>query len=341
MKTIKEWFESVENPILRKVLLMRLNEYNEKGSTNSLLNAIYSALCVFKSIEGFRFWNDVYNELKKHNESPTFNAKYPVMQVDWLDENECIYCKTKEERDLIVEILKHSNLFYGKIGNIHTFESYYIINGKSSHISLFKPENYTIYPAKLFMKNDLLNEAKRRFPIGCRINQHFGIRKIHHQDFRFVRTTNSIAADSDGTNVTMLYENNQWAEYVEVYGFKVGDIIEADIVREWCLNGDNLLSVNWTKYHIGYFWKEPFKIDKIAYLDNHVAFKLSGMNWIKAEGLREFIELEKLKQDVKEAEKQFIECCNELKLKQTLNLLNGIFIKDNKNVNLHITINVN
>lgn len=381
MKTIKEWFESVENPILRKVLLMRLDEYNKnyKEKVNSFIQATIKGFYISQTKEGGKFWYKVFVELKKYNKSSTFNAKYPVMQVEWLDENECIHCETEEECGKLYELLGEkwdcgslkglcffvklkSWTFYSMLNRIYQYE-----------------EKPTIYPAKLFMKKDLLEQAKLRFPIGTKFKSPED-NIVYTATGKYYKSCNysspnepnykSILVEVNNTNKgSYLFFNQQWANYVEVYEFKVGDVLETDIVREWCLNGDNLLSVNWTKYHIGYSWKEPFKIDKITYLDNNIAFKLSGMNWIKAEGLREFIELEKqktfdkivshysklgvdilsdlktqelkfdlanqkLKQDVKEAEKQFIECCNDLKqtnMKQTLTLgqLKELYHADN------------
>jgi hypothetical protein len=174
MKTIKQWFESVENPILRKVLLMRCNKEDLVFICNSLEYAIYYAFISNDTPEDTEFWNQVQREFYKLNESPTFNAKYPVMQVEWLDENECIWCETKEETKEILRLMQKADLLkwdkYGLDTDLE-IEHYSSLHKNKQcfvpklniqlHLDLAKSENYTIYPAKLFikdMKQNLIEE---------------------------------------------------------------------------------------------------------------------------------------------------------------------------------------
>lgn len=78
MKTIKEHFESVENPILKKVLLKNLPQKYDYLA-HDLQEAIFCQFSVSGIINDF--WIQVVKELITYPESPTFNAKYPVMQV--------------------------------------------------------------------------------------------------------------------------------------------------------------------------------------------------------------------------------------------------------------------
>lgn len=323
MKTIKEWFESVENAIFRKVLLMRYN--NSEEPVTHLIQAIWMGINFSDTVEGFDFWKNVWNELQTSKESPTFNAKYPVMQVEWLDVNECIWCETEEEKKYIQTLLYQNDIKYGGTGHIDREDYYYLPKCHWMDVKTFNPKNYIIYPAKLFikdMKQDLLEEAKRRYPIGCIIKtdddrlilkvksiEQFGeyliaygdlINKLGYYDYggkkySFIPYKSSV-----------LYVNNQWAEYVEVFGFKVGDVIDKDILNKW--EHEERFKDKWKLKNID--WSFNPEIQNINYIDNHICLNLRGI-WIKAEGLREFIELEKLKQDAEKAEKEFINCLNE------------------------------
>jgi hypothetical protein len=164
MKTVKEWFESVENPILRKVLLMRYDkEFSENVETVRLEFALSNAFYWNHSIEGEDFWDVVYDELFKSNESPTFNAKYRVMQVEWLDENECIYCETVVEKSQIESLLSN-RISYVITGSPDSERCYIILNPKFPAVYLFRPETYTIYPAKLFIENILKLKTMTELP---------------------------------------------------------------------------------------------------------------------------------------------------------------------------------
>jgi hypothetical protein len=103
MKTIKEWFESVENRIFRKVLLISYLNAISKFDTikySSLSNAVkyfFEVEGLYNKFKSSVFWFTVSNELRKYSNCTTFNTKYPIIQIEWLDENECIHCKTVEE----------------------------------------------------------------------------------------------------------------------------------------------------------------------------------------------------------------------------------------------------
>jgi len=165
MKTIKEWFESVENLILRKVLLMRYDSNYDVHSDGeySLKASITYGFDWNKTVEGYKFWIDVTNELKSSNESPTFNAKYPVMQVEWLDENECIHCETVVEKSQIESLLSN-RISYVITGSPDSERCYIILNPKFPAVYLFRPETYTIYPAKLFIENILKLKTMTELP---------------------------------------------------------------------------------------------------------------------------------------------------------------------------------
>ena len=167
MKTIKEWFESVENLILRKVLLMRYDSNYDVHSDGeySLKASITYGFDWNKTVEGYKFWIDVTNELKSSNESPTFNAKYPVMQVEWLDENECIHCETVVEKSQIESLLSN-RISYVITGSPDSERCYIILNPKFPAVYLFRPETYTIYPAKLFIKQQKQINMKQSLTLG-------------------------------------------------------------------------------------------------------------------------------------------------------------------------------
>lgn len=326
MKTIKEWFESVENPILRKVLLMRYNELRYKTgepvNIEGLSEALFYCFSFRKSVEGGEFWTKVYLELCNSNESPTFNAKYPVMQIKWLDENECIWCQTEEEANQICQLINYNwldNKNYILNFDWYNLKSLCYYPKSNSFLPLFASENkkHTIYPAKFFikdMKQDLLEEAKKRYPIGCKFKSLRNSKNYVVAEGIFYQNSlrgGSILVNHTRKNSDYVYYNNQWAEYVEIFRFKVGDVIEADILDKWSKIDFNYFVKQWGKCNHSIYTDKSIK--DIQFIDGHVAFKIDQFDnaWIKAEGLREFIELEKLKQDAAKAEQQFIDCLNE------------------------------
>jgi hypothetical protein len=306
MKTIKEYFESVENPILKKVLLMSLPQKYDY-LVHDLQEAIFCQFAISGIVDGF--WIQVTEELKSSTESPTFNAKYPVMQVEWLDENECIHCGIEEEANQICKLMHNVGL---KWLQGETYESttryyesrcrtcYFPFRGIWDKLNLLESTT-VIYPAKLFIKSkmeNLLKEAKLRYPIGC-VVKHPLDKELHLtiDDFNFYLDgmDNNIFCSTTYNKQSPLrsciYYKEQWAKYVEVFGFKVGDVLDKDILTEWTKIGQNWNDNNKWEVNLRPF-RRSRTIESIEYINNSIALKIIVNTYpvyIKAEGLREFI----------------------------------------------------
>lgn len=304
MKTIKEWLKSVENPILRKVLLMRYDEKFVQINLykDSLADSILSAFQWNLTVESYDFWENVYDDLINSNESQTFNAKYPVMQIEWLDENECIHCETEEEAYQI-----------GKLVNSETTpekDMCYYRNGSVYYISRIH-FNHQTYPAKLFIKQEnkmenLLEEAKKRYPIGCRFKdcisaiaqESWGTGVNNLKQDPNIRIICQVKSEY-GVATSHVYYNSKWAEYIEVFGFKVGDVVDVNILEKWCTQNNNWLNSKTNKWCTNNSNLSELvdgnilEITKIQYINDAISFTFNSKGCIKlcvkAEGLREFI----------------------------------------------------
>jgi hypothetical protein len=85
------------------------------------------------------------------------------MQLEWLDENECIYCETVVEKSQIESLLSN-RISYVITGSPDSERCYIILNPKFPAVYLFRPETYTIYPAKLFIENILKLKTMTELP---------------------------------------------------------------------------------------------------------------------------------------------------------------------------------
>lgn len=161
MKTIKEWFESVENPILRKVLLMRMTKliHQQNQQVGSLSIAVEEGINWYSSKEGYHFWQQVFDDLLISNESSLFNFTYPVLKVEWLNENDCIHCETKEDADKICKLMNKTKLPFYWYENANEYyplfndkTCFFVKEGKVGDLDFALKNNYTIYSSKLFIK---------------------------------------------------------------------------------------------------------------------------------------------------------------------------------------------
>jgi hypothetical protein len=57
MKTIKEWFESIEDPQIRNRALRNLDKKDRDGKVGSLENAIRMGFDWQHSVEGYEYWD--------------------------------------------------------------------------------------------------------------------------------------------------------------------------------------------------------------------------------------------------------------------------------------------
>lgn len=67
MKTIKEWFESIEDETIREKALANLINDMSEIPEKSLSEALVGSFSWTKSPEGFNYWYSVYNEAYNNN----------------------------------------------------------------------------------------------------------------------------------------------------------------------------------------------------------------------------------------------------------------------------------
>jgi hypothetical protein len=144
---------------------------------------------------------------------------------------------------------------------------------------------------------ELLNLAKRRYPIGCKFKSEEMNRvyTVTGNDFYHTPPNKSnhkgILVSCNNSFGQHIYYENQWAEYAEVYGFKVGDTIPFGILNKWVSIEGNCFEDGTVVKWVGNWYKDR-TIEKIQFINNTICFQMSDSFdwiWIKAEGLREFI----------------------------------------------------
>ena len=194
-------------------------------------------------------------------------------------------------------------------------QKYYGING----ITYKKGKSYELMPEGFKLEDDLISEAKKRYPIGTKfrpahvpgsvITEYCIVTEdsIFEKDGgRIVLTVNgrrwvqrgNLKYGNTDYNRHVYYEG-KWAEIVSdepeinTYGLKVGDILKQEIIDAWAGIEGNFcpdVQTGWVDVFCGY--GEGRKIEDFRDIDGQIGFHVSGCtegtHYLKAEGFKEF-----------------------------------------------------
>jgi hypothetical protein len=190
----------------------------------------------------------------------------------------------------------------------------YMINS----ITYKNGESYELMPEGFKPEDDLISEAKKKYPIGTKfrpahipgsdITEYCIVTEdsiFHKNGDGIVLTINGCWWDRENpkygnTNYNrVIYHEGKWAEIVSdepeinTYGLKVGDTLKAEIINTWSLIEGNFCS-NVQRGWVGVFgnYIEDRKIEDFRNIDGQIGFHVSGCakgtHYLKAEGFKEF-----------------------------------------------------
>ena len=184
--------------------------------------------------------------------------------------------------------------------------------------SRFEEGDFELMPEGFKPEDDLISEAKKRYPIGTKfrpahipgsdITEYCIVTEdsiFHKNGDGIVLTINGCWWDRENpkygnTNYNrVIYHEGKWAEIVSdepeinTYGLKVGDTLKAEIINTWSLIEGNFCS-NVQRGWVGVFgnYIEDRKIEDFRNIDGQIGFHVSGCakgtHYLKAEGFKEF-----------------------------------------------------
>lgn len=192
-------------------------------------------------------------------------------------------------------------------------QNYYVINSTTYK----NGESYELMPEGFKPEDDLISEAKKRYPLGTKFKPAYVGDTTNYcivtEDSVFEKYGDQIMLTVNGeywidrenpkygnTNCNrVVYYKGKWAEIVSdgqginTYGLKVGDILKQEIINAWAGIEGNFYAYVQTGW-VGIFsnYIKDRKIEDFRDIDGQVGFHVSecaeGSHYLKAEGFKEF-----------------------------------------------------
>lgn len=154
-------------------------------------------------------------------------------------------------------------------------------------------------------EDDLISEAKRRYPIGTKFidlvnNIQFTVKSHNFENFgKETQLYITVEINPKGNKTARIYHEGKWAEIVSdepeinTYDLKVGDTLKQEIINAWAdIEGNFCPDVQrgWVDTFCRY--GEDRKIEDFRDIDGQIGFHVSGCtkgtHYLKAEGFKEF-----------------------------------------------------
>lgn len=182
-----------------------------------------------------------------------------------------------------------------------------------------KIEDYELMPEGFKPEDDLISEAKRRYPLGTKF------RPAHIPDndiTKYCIVTEDSVFEKYGDQIVLTINGHWWIEKgnpkygntyyiryvcyegkwaeivsyepeINTYGLKVGDILKQEIINAWAYIEGNFCAYvqkGWVDVFCSY--GEDRKIEDFRDIDGQIGFHVSGCtegtHYLKAEGFKEF-----------------------------------------------------